>query len=135
MLSTFETRLTTMLKKLETAPSCDSAEAAFALFRDLWVATNVEHESPISVIERLRGRRFCVEHGWQGLSTGASYVDSSESPDLRIYLHSDGAIVLQRISPQSSTIVFAKPGRPRKATSASLNTAGLSRCDNAPEAL
>lgn len=115
MLSTFETRLATLLKKLDAAPSCDSAQAAFTLFRDLWVASNVEHDSPKSLLDYLRNRRFCAEHGWQGLSTGVSYLDNSESPDTRLYLHLDGSIVIQRLTPQSSTILFSKPGRPAKA--------------------
>ncbi|MEG2046901.1 MAG: hypothetical protein RR100_08650 [Comamonas sp.] len=114
MLSTFETRLATLLKKLEAAPSCDSAEAAFTLFRDLWVASNVEHDSPSSLLDYLRNRRFCAEHGWQGLSTGVSYLDNSESPDTRLYLHLDGSIVIQRLTPDSNTILFSKPGRPHK---------------------
>ena len=115
MLSTFETRLATLLKKLDAAPSCDSAQAAFTLFRDLWVASNAEHDSPRRLLEYLRNRRFCAEHGWQWLSTGVSYLDNSESPDTRLYLHLDGSIVIQRLTPGSSTILFSKPGRPHKA--------------------
>ncbi|MBP7353283.1 hypothetical protein [Comamonas sp. UBA7528] len=126
MLSTFETRFSTLLKKLEAAPSCDNAEAAFTLFRDLWVASNEEHASPSSVLEYLRSRRFCAEHGWQGLSTGVCYVDNSESPDTRLYLHQDGSIVIQRLTPDSSTILFSKPGRRKKTEQAASVPAGAS---------
>jgi hypothetical protein len=108
MLSTFETRFSTLLKKLKR-PQLRQRGSGIHPVRDLWVASNEEHASPSSVLEYLRSRRFCAEHGWQGLSTGVCYVDNSESPDTRLYLHQDGSIVIQRLAGRS-TILFPSPG-------------------------
>lgn len=114
MLSTFETRLATLLKKLDAAAPCDSAETAFALFHSQWLRTHEEHDSPLQTMEFLRSRRLSADQGWEGVGSEVAYLDSSEDPQTRIYLHRDGSIVVQHITEHSSTILFSKPGRPRK---------------------
>ena len=118
MLSTFETRMATLLKGLDAAGACDSAETAFAQFNSQWLHANEVHDSPARMLEYLRSRRMCEEQGWQGLGTEVAYLDCNESPETRVHLHRDGTIVIQRITAHSSSILYSKPGRPRKAPQA-----------------
>lgn len=111
MLSSFETRLTTLLKKLENAPACDSMEAAFDQFWAQWLQANIDHESPDTLLNGIRNRRLNAEQGWQGVGTPVCYLDCSEMPDMRLYLHSDGTIVIQHMEPGIGSILFSKPGR------------------------
>lgn len=124
MISSFDTRLVTLLKKLEMAPACDSAESAFRLFVDQWLAANVHHESPEKAQEYIRSRRLCAEHGWKGLGSSLCYVDCSEMPNVRLYLHADGSIVIQRMDPGANSILFTKPGRSLRQTTPRCNAAG-----------
>lgn len=117
MRSTFETRLVTLLKKLEAAPACNCTEAAFALFHTAWLATNEEHKSPDALLAHWRSLRLCAEHGWQGLYTQVCYRDFEESPNTRVHLHPDGSLVIQRIGPVRGTILCAKQGHPRMSRS------------------
>ena len=115
MISSFDTRLATLLKKLEMAPACDSAESAFSLFTEQWLAANVDHESPEKALAYIRSRRLCAEHGWVGVGSSVCYIDSSEMAHIRLYLHFDGSIVLQRLEPSAGNVIlFTKPGRPRR---------------------
>lgn len=111
MLSTFDTRFSTLLKKLESAPACTSAQEAFDAFKQLWLDSNVEHESPADVLEHVKSRKLIAEHGWQGIGTSLCYVDLAEAPEIRVYLHSDGSIVVQRMAPGNGSILFTKPGK------------------------
>ena len=113
MRSTFETRLLTLLKKLEAAPICSSTDAAFTLFHQAWLLTNEEHNSPTELLTHWRSQRLCTEHGWQGIDSPACYRDFDESPSTRIYLHSDGGLVIQRMAPASGGILYAKLGGPQ----------------------
>lgn len=113
MRSTFETRLVTLLHKLEAAPICDSAEEAFTLFHQAWLLTNEEHNSPEALLTAWRQQRLCAEHGWQGLNSPVCYRNFDESPSIRIYLHPDGSLVIQRVTPASGSILCAKLGHPR----------------------
>jgi len=112
MISSFDTRLNTLLKKLDAATACDSAESAFELLCTHWLETNIEHESPASMQHYIRSRRLVAEQGWKGLETTVCYLDSSEMPSIRLYLHQDGTIVIQRIESSNSNILYSKPGRP-----------------------
>ena len=111
MLSTFDTRFSTLLKKLESAPSCSSAQEAFDVFKQLWLESNIEHESPEKTLEHVKSRKLVAEHGWQGIGTSLCFVNIAEAPDIRVYLHSDGSIVVQRMAPGNGTILFSKHGK------------------------
>ncbi|WP_370678570.1 hypothetical protein [Comamonas sp. GB3 AK4-5] len=113
MRSTFETRLVTLLNKLEAAPLCGNADAAFALFHAAWLATNEAHKSPPALLAHWRSQRLCSEHGWQDLHTQAAHLSFAESPNIRVYLHADGGIVIQRMAPACGSILCAKLGQAR----------------------
>lgn len=107
----FERRLRALLAKLEQAPECRSRMAAHELLCELWLQVHIAYGASEPLIKRLRARRLCEEHGWQALDADPCYWESAEQPLVRIYLHNNGAIVIQSAEPGESNILFNLPGK------------------------
>lgn len=90
--------------------ACHSALEAHDLICAAWLEVNVHYGAGERFLRRLRDRRLCAEHGWKDLDSDPCYWDSWEQPSIRIHLHQDGSIVIQRFSGEAAKILYAQTG-------------------------
>lgn len=94
---------------MKAGKPCTSQKMAYELVIDSWVQANADLGASPEFLRALRRRRFCEEHGWRGLNTGVAYWDLDEGQSVRIYLHLDGTIVVQKMDAQNLQILFTLP--------------------------
>ena len=100
-----------LLNRLQQAPPFSSRQEAMEWLRDAWCAIHAEAGASKRRLAIMRGARICKEQGWRDIDQEVCYLQSPETPPLRLFLHSDGAIVLQQMFTERSEILFAKPGK------------------------
>lgn len=110
MIYPFAARLQSWICRLEAAQPCSSQQMAYDMVIDLWITVNTELGAPESLVKALRRRSFCQAHGWKGVGTTVAYWDLDEAASVRIYLHDDGAIVVQQMDAENRKILFTQPG-------------------------
>jgi hypothetical protein len=96
--TTYERRFFALLKVVEQQPSCSSRQEAHDLLLQGWILVSKEHLLPQGLVEKLFFRSLTPAHGWHDLDKNPCYWDSKTSPGVRIYLHDNGEIVMQRIN-------------------------------------
>ena len=104
--------------QLQKVPPFANREEAANWLRDAWVALHIEQGASKRRISILKQARICTEQGWVDVDQEVCYLDSPEDPPIRLFLHRDGAIVLQQMDTQQSEILFARPGKASKTAKA-----------------
>ncbi|WP_417284834.1 hypothetical protein [Comamonas sp.] len=110
MIYPFAARLQTWISRLQAAQPCSSQQTAHDMVIDLWIAVNSELGAPESLIKALHRRSFSQAHGWNGVGSAVAYWDLDEEASVRVYLHDDGAIVVQQMDAENREILFTQPG-------------------------
>ena len=112
MQYSFDQLLDMLLSLLEAAPACSSREQSFEQLRTLWLQTHSYFAAPESELRRLAGRRLVELHGWKDLDKDPCYLDHDpgNGSALRIYLHRDGGMVIQRLQGDGRQILFSRLG-------------------------
>ena len=105
----FDSRLHSWLGKIEAAQPCHSQQDAHDLIMSLWVQVNLEVGAGEELIQELRMKRLCIEHGWKGLDSDVAFIDLEPNVRVRVYLHRDGSIVIQAIEEHTFHILGALP--------------------------
>ena len=100
-----------VLERLQKEKSFSSREEAFNWLRQAWLTVYTEAGADKHDVQTLKTAQLSPEHGWHDMDKEACYLDSPESPRLRLYLHRDGSIVLQQMQTETQEILFAKPGK------------------------
>ncbi|MGN1055358.1 MAG: hypothetical protein ACI4QS_01425 [Comamonas sp.] len=96
--TTYERRFFALLRAVEQQPACSNRQEAHDLLLNAWIHVSKEHLLPEGLVEKMPFRSLSTEHGWHDLDQNPCYWDSKTSPGVRIYLHDDGQIVMQRIN-------------------------------------
>ncbi len=109
MQHSFDQLLDVLLSRLEAAPACASREQAFEQLQALWLQTHIYFAMPEADLRRIRSRRLSEAHGWKNLDHDPCYLDH-DKPGVRIYLHRDGSMVIQRAREGGSQIIFSRQG-------------------------
>lgn len=102
-----------VLERLQSTPPFASREEAADWLRAEWLAVHIAAGAGKRRLQAIRDAKICAEQGWRFISPSVCYIDSPESPPLRLFLHADGAMVLQRMYTDRNEILFAKPGKLR----------------------
>ncbi len=102
-----------VLERLQSTPPFASREEAADWLRAEWLAVHIATGAGKRRLQAIRDASICAEQGWHFPSPHVCYIDSPETPPLRLFLHADGAMVLQRIHTDRNEIIFAKPGKVR----------------------
>lgn len=97
-LTTYERRFFALLKVVEQQPRCSSRQEAHDLLLKGWILVCKDQLLPKGLVEKMFFRNLSPKHGWHDLDKNPCYWDSKTSPGVRIYLHDDGEIVMQRIN-------------------------------------
>lgn len=101
-----------LLERLQAHPPFSSRDEAAQWLRDAWVELHIEAGASPRRIRILRGAKICKEQGWVDIEQKVCYLQSYDTPPVRLYLHADGSIVLQQMMTSQNQILFAKPGKP-----------------------
>lgn len=110
MQRSFDQLLDMLMSRLEAATACASREQAYEQLQALWVETHIYFAAPEAELRRIRSRRLTESHGWKDLERDPCYIDPDADPSVRIYLHRDGSMVIQRVRQGSSRIIFSRQG-------------------------
>lgn len=107
--ATFERRFYALLKAVDPQPRCTSRQEAHDLLLKHWVLICEKNGLPKTQVERMKSHNLSTAHGWHNLDQNPCHWDSNTSPGVRIYLHDDGLIVMQRINDgEQQEILFLK---------------------------
>jgi len=104
-------RVAMLVERLQHIRPCSSAQQAHDVVVAQWRQVHEDCKISPRYLALLEARRLCPEHGWHDLDKAACYFDSQELPPMRIYLHRDGGIVIQRMQPDNIEILFTLPGQ------------------------
>jgi hypothetical protein len=91
-----EDRFFTLLDQLKHMPPCTSRQEAHDMLLLLWIRICKDAGAHRELLNSMRQRTLCFEHGWRNLDKSPCYWDSREPLGIRIYLHANGTIVIQR---------------------------------------
>ncbi|WP_227468550.1 hypothetical protein [Delftia acidovorans] len=91
-----EQRFLTLLGQLKHMPPCSSRQEAHDMLLLLWMRICEGAGARRQLLNSMRQRTLCAEHGWKNLDKSPCYWDSETTPGIRIYLHANGTIVIQR---------------------------------------
>ncbi|WP_284337054.1 hypothetical protein [Comamonas sp. NoAH] len=113
-------RIFSFLTALENSPACSCREEAFQLVKKLWVEANLSMHASQEVLTAIRTLELDEAHGWVDLDRDPCYLPNVQESDVRLYLHNDGTIVIQRMELGVHPILLFKLGcgRPLKKRSA-----------------
>ena len=100
-----------LVDRLQKAPACSTAQEAHDMLMAAWQDVHRECQSSPRYQAALAKRRLCAEHGWRDLDKSVCYFDSDEQPPVRVYLHQDGSVVIQRMEQSNIEILFTSPGK------------------------
>lgn len=95
---TYERRFYALLKAIESEPRCTSRQEAHDMLLKHWILVSHKQLLPEPLIKTMSLRNLSEECGWRNLEKNPCYWDSKTTPGVRIYLHDNGQIVMQRIN-------------------------------------
>lgn len=106
--------LNELVISLANQPLCASREEAYEAILKSWLHINERNGSPVNQIQHILARRMCTEHGWENLHADPCYVDSFIAPAVRVNLHHNGTIVIQRMDCQPPQVLSVLLGKIKK---------------------
>lgn len=102
------------LKILERSEPCSTREQAFEMYMSTWLQAAIEGGAESDYQSFVKSRRLVAEHGWFNLDGNPCWWDSDSDPVTRIYLHSNGSLVVQLLKTEGREILFASVGTGRE---------------------
>ncbi|WP_159915525.1 hypothetical protein [Pantoea sp. 18069] len=108
MFYEFERRAVAFLKRIESMAPCSSRQQAYDSLLAHWHAVESNYHDDQAYLDALLHTKMSLENNWHGLDGNPCYWQSPRVPQLRVYIHDDGAIVIQRLGgTREDRILFA----------------------------
>lgn len=108
MFYEFERRAVAFLKRVEAMEPCASRQQAYESLLKHWHAVESSYHDDKDYLDALLHKTMSEENDWHCLDSNPCYWQSPKVPQLRIYVHDDGAIVIQRLGgTREGRILFA----------------------------
>ena len=108
MFYEFERRAVAFLKRVEGMEPCASRQQAYERLLGHWHAVESSYHHDKEYLDALLHKKMSEENDWHSLDSDPCYWQSPKVPQLRIYVHDDGAIVIQRLgASREGRILFA----------------------------
>lgn len=107
MFYEFERRAVAFLKRIEGMKPCASRQQAYESLLAHWHAVESTYHDDKAYLDALLKKKMTAENDWHCLEGNPCYWQSPKAPQLRIYVHDDGAIVIQRLGAREGRILFA----------------------------
>ncbi len=104
----FERRVVAFLKRIESMSPCISRQQAYEELLAHWHAVESCYRDDKALLDALRRKKMTPENDWHCLDGNPCYWQSPKAPQMRVYIHDDGAIVIQRLGGlRDGRILFA----------------------------
>ncbi len=104
----FERRAVAFLKRIESMSPCTSRQQAYEGLLAHWHAVESRYCGDSDSVDSLLGKKMTPENDWHCLDGDPCYWQSPRAPQMRVYIHGDGAIVIQRMDGmREGRILFA----------------------------
>lgn len=104
----FERRAVAFLKRIESMPPCISRQQAYESLLAHWHAVESCYLEDKAALDVLLHKKMTPENDWHCLDSDPCYWQSPKTPEMRVYIHDDGAIVIQRLGgARDGGILFA----------------------------
>ncbi|MCD2511693.1 hypothetical protein [Comamonas endophytica] len=108
MFYEFERRAVAFLKRVEGMEPCASRQQAYDSLLRHWHAVESSYHDDKAYLDALLKKKMSEDNDWHCLDGDPCYWQSPKVPQLRIYIHDDGAIVIQRLGgSREGRILFA----------------------------
>lgn len=108
MFYEFERRAVAFLKGIESMAPCTTREQAYERLLGHWHAVESIYRDDKAYLDALLHKKMAGENDWHCLDGDPCYWQSPKVPSLRIYIHNDGTIVIQRLAgAREGRILFA----------------------------
>lgn len=112
-IASFGSRARECVRLLELAPPCSNQQEAHDLIHQTWIQANLNLGVPRHFLRRLIAGSFSAEHGWVGIGTRVASWETMGDALFRIFLHDDGAMVIQYGPATQLQLIYSKPGASR----------------------
>lgn len=109
-LPPFKARVELYLRLLDEAPLCNSQQSAHDQIQAIWVEANLRMGVPRERLKRLIAGTFSAEDGWEGIGSDVASWETMGDAPFRIFLHADGAIVIQYTPQNALKLIYSRPG-------------------------
>ena len=104
----FERRAVAFLKRIEGMPPCSSRQQAYESLLAHWHAVESCYLEDKTALDALLRKKMTPENDWHCLDCNPCYWQSPKAPEIRVYIHDDGSIVIQRLGgSRDGGILFA----------------------------
>ena len=110
MLSSMERMLDEFIRGLEGASPCSSVFEAHSLVCSKLLEVNERNTAPEAVLNRIKGNQLSAEHGWINVEGDPCFQDFGTEGLIRVSLHRNGTIVVQRMHAASPEVLFVQLG-------------------------
>ena len=108
MFYEFERRAVAFLRRIESMPPCISREQAYESVLMHWHAVESSYRDDKAYLDALLQKKMTPENDWHCLDENPCYWQSPKAPQIRLYIHDDGTIVIQRLGgAREGRILFA----------------------------
>ena len=109
-IPSFRARVELCLRLLDEAPLCNSQQSAHDQIQAIWIETNLRMGVPKQRLKRLIAGTYSKENGWNGIGTDVASWETMGDAPFHIFLHADGAIVIQYGPQNALRLIYSKPG-------------------------
>lgn len=95
------------VRKLEHQPAPTNREEAFKLITTYWRETMLEYGASAEWAREYDAAGMTEKDGWKNLDADPCYWDNHYKQRIRIYVHRNGTIVIQRRNGRDPKILFS----------------------------
>lgn len=112
-IASFGARVQECARLLDAAPRCRNQQEAHDQLLHAWIQANLHLGVPRHFLRRLIAGSYSAENGWQGIGTRVATWETVGDAPFRIFLHDDGAMVIQYGPQAHLRLIYSKPGASR----------------------
>lgn len=114
-IASFGSRARECVRLLDLAPPCSGQQEAHDQIQQCWIQANLNLGVPSHFLRRVAEGGFLAEDGWVGIGTRVATWETMGDAMFRIFLHDDGAMVIQYGPATKLQLIYSKPGSSRLA--------------------
>lgn len=95
------------VRKLEAQPIPTDRETASQLIHSFWRETMMEYGASEKWAREFDATGMTEKDGWKNLDADPCYWDNQYQKKIRIYVHNNGTIIMQRRNSEDPKILFS----------------------------
>lgn len=114
-MASFGSRAREFVRLMDLEPPCSCQQEAHDQIQQCWIQANLNLGVPSHFLQRVAEGGFLAKDGWVGIGTRVATWETMGDALFRIFLHDDGAIVIQYGPGTQLQLIYSKPGASRLA--------------------